>query len=100
MPNYYAPVSENGSLVVNGQIVPVPMMGAFYPGIASVPFMRGSGQPPPTIPLNYMSAGYTMSDANAAAAASNPWSPSQSPLLWAIGALVVGLLGLRYIHWR
>ena len=96
-----APVG-NGSLVLNGQIVPVPMSGQFFPSLASAPFYRGNGQPPPTLPLNYM--GYMGSSSGSDYAtqqmANNPWSPTQSPLIWALGALVVGLLGLRYIHWR
>ena len=87
-----------GTLPVNSQLIPAPMASAFYPGAAEMPIYRGSGQAPPTVPLNYMSA--SGSDAKAIAAASNPWSPIDSPLPWAIGALVVGMLGLRYIHWR
>jgi hypothetical protein len=34
------------------------------------------------------------------AAANDPFSPEKSPVLWACVFLVVGLLGLRYVHWR
>jgi hypothetical protein len=33
-------------------------------------------------------------------AANDPYSPEKSPVLWACVFLVVGLLGLRYVHWR
>lgn len=100
MGNYYTPLSGNGTLVANGQILPVPMSGQFYPSLASAPMYKGSGQPPPTVPLNYMQGSGGAGDAAAAKAASNPWSPTQSPLPIAVFALVVGILGLRYIHWR
>lgn len=94
-----APIG-NGSLVINGQIIPVPMGGQFYPAMASAPFYKGSGQPPPTLPVNYMQ-GTGGPDAQAAAtAAGNPWSPTLSPLIIAIVALVVGIVGLRLVHWR
>jgi hypothetical protein len=90
----------NGSMVTNGQIVPVPMSGSFFPPLASAPFYKGSGQPPPTVPLNYMPNAGAMNSAAGQQAANNPFSFVQSPLIIAVGALVVGLLGLRYIHWR
>jgi hypothetical protein len=98
---YYTPAPVgNGSMVVNGQILPVPMSGQFFPPLASAPFYKGQGQPPPTVPLNYMQGSSGMNDASAKAAADNPFSFVQSPLVIAVGALVIGLLGLRYIHWR
>ena len=36
----------------------------------------------------------------AAAAASDPFNPSVSPVWWAVLFFVVGMLGLRYVHWR
>lgn len=97
---YYTPAPiGNGSLVVNGQIVPVPMAGQFFPSLASAPFYKGQGQPPPTVPINYLPMGGS-SDVQAQAAGNNPFSFIQSPLIIAVGALVIGILGLRYIHWR
>lgn len=90
--------SNAGSLQVNSQLIPVPMSSAFYPTLAGAPFYKGSGQPPATIPLNMSSAGGT--DQTASIAASNPFSFTQSPLPIALGALVIGMIGLRYIHWR
>jgi hypothetical protein len=98
---YYTPAPVgNGSMVVNGQIVPVPMIGQFFPPLASAPFYKGQGQPPPTVPLNYMPGAAAMNSASSQQAASNPMSFVQSPLIIAVAALVIGLLGLRYIHWR
>ena len=100
----YTPAQGNGSLVVNGQIVPVPMGSQFFPSMASAPFFKGSGQPPPTVPVsfngNQMGSSGGGIDAVANRAASNPWSFTQSPVIIALAALVIGLLGLRYIHWR
>jgi|SRR6516162_578524 len=97
---YTATPVGNGSLVVNGQIVPVPMMNQFFPPLASAPFYKGSGQPPPTVPLNYMPNASAMNSAAGQQAADNPFSFVQSPLIIAVAALIIGLLGLRYIHWR
>lgn len=33
-------------------------------------------------------------------AMNSPWSLTHSPLPWAIAFLVVGLIGLRVVHWR
>ena len=95
-----APIG-NGSLVTNGQILGVPMAGQFFPDMASAPFVKGSGQPPPTVPINYMQGNQTaMGNPQAMIAAANPFSPTMSPLIFAVGALIIGILGLRYIHWR
>jgi hypothetical protein len=42
----------------------------------------------------------SMNSAAGQQAAANPFSFVQSPLIIAVAALVIGLLGLRYIHWR
>ena len=98
--SFYSPVQGNGTFVTNGQILSSPMSGAFFPSTASVPFYKGSGQPPPTVPVNYMGTSSNGSDPLAAMAAANPWSFTQSPLIIAVAALIIGLVGLRYIHWR
>lgn len=87
----------NGSMQVNSQILPAPMMAAFFPNLAQAPIYKGNGQGPPTIPINYMSA--SSGDATANIAAANPWSFTQSPLPILIVALIVGLLWLRMVHW-
>ena len=98
MANWYSPVNGNGSMVVNGQIVPVPMGGQFFPTMASAPFYKGNGQGPPTVPLNFMGQG--SGNQLSQVAGSNPFNFQLSPLLMACIALVVGIFGLRYVHWR
>lgn len=96
--SWYNPVSGNGSMVVNGQIVPVPMTGQFFPSFASAPFYKGNGQGPPTVPINTSASGSDMQAAQVAS--NNPFSFTLSPLIIAALALVIGILGLRYVHWR
>lgn len=102
----YTPMAGNGSLTTNGQLVPVPMSGAFFPSSASAPFYKGNGQPPPTIPVNFASTGNvamgggSMDATTAATAGSNPFNFAQSPLIMSVAALAIGLIGLRYVHWR
>lgn len=101
-PQYWytpAPVG-NGSMVANGQIVGVPMGLQFFPNLAAAPFYKGSGQPAPTVPINYITGTPGSTGGMSAAAAANPFSFTQSPLIIAILFLIVGILGLRYIHWR
>lgn len=89
----------NGSLITNGQLVPAPMSGAFYPSAGFAPFYKGNGQGPPTVPVSFMgqSSGSTAMASNAV---SNPLNFAVSPTVMALLALIIGLLGLRYIHWR
>lgn len=96
---YYSPVQGNGTFVTNGQILNGPMQGAFFPSTAQVPFYKGSGQSPPTVPISYMGSGQS-GDSLSQLAGNNPWSFTQSPLIIAVAALIIGLVGLRYIHWR
>lgn len=97
---YYSPAyGGSGSMSVNGQLVNVPMSSSFFPSAAAAPYYKGSGQSPPTIPLSY-SSGNGSTSTQAAMAAANPFSFTQSPLMIAVIALVVGVLGLRYVHWR
>lgn len=94
------------SLVVNGQLLGVKQSDAYNP-ITYGPWYQGGATPVPSagpaqlgmavMPSDNSSvSGNTQQVANAAA---SPWSPSQSPLIWVIAALIVGLLGLRYVHW-
>lgn len=94
-----APIG-NGSLVVNGQIIPVPMSTGFFPNLAMAPIYKGNGQGPPTIPINYMNTYQGATDTQAQVAGSNPWSFTQSPLIMLIVALVAGYLLLRFVHYR
>jgi len=89
-----------GTLYVNNQIVPAPQNQAFYPAGAGYPYFRGNGQGPATVPLNYKGTGSSGTEGEAANAASMPFSIIHSPVIWAIIFLVVGVAGLRYVHWR
>lgn len=89
-----------GTLFVNNQIVPAPMTSAYFPSGQQYPYYTGSGQGPATIPLSYMGSGGSATSAQASNAAAMPFSFTQSPVIWAIIFLVVGVAGLRYIHWR
>lgn len=97
-----------GSSVVNGQLVTNYTMSALKPSQAAAPYWQGNGSKPRTL-MGYgmgstgQAAGagiggggvLTSSDAGAA-----PWSFQSSPVPWAIIFLVVGILGLRHVHWR
>lgn len=96
----YIPMTGNGSMAVNSQLVNVPMLGAFFPNTAPAPYYKGSGQPPPTVPINYMSMASSGTDSSANIASANPWSFTQSPLPILIIALVGGMIWLRMVHWR
>lgn len=93
----YTPVRGNGTAGVNSQLVPFPMHGTFFPNLAQAPMYSGNGQPPPTIPINYMGMS---SSHGASMGVSDPWSVTQSPLPITIGALLIGFLLLRFVHWR
>lgn len=92
-------MSNLATLYVNNQIVPAPMSSAYYPSGGAYPYYKGNGQGPATIPLNYMGSSQSGSGA-AANAAAMPFSLTNSPVIWAIIFLIVGVAGLRYIHWR
>jgi hypothetical protein len=85
--------------VIAGQQVPTRSRDPYFPlGYAAVA-QRVPNITPTVPPMIGGAGGVSMSD-NTAAAMTNPWSLFHSPLPWAIGMLVVGLLGLRFIHWR
>lgn len=86
---------QYGSRVVNGQLVPVLEWQALASGNAVGPAFGGGPASPATIPPN----GSTGRPA-AAAAASNPFNFRLSPVPILLIMLVVGVLGLRYVHWR
>lgn len=97
-----------GSQPVNGQLVPELTPTQIFPSPAYVPYMQGRGAATPTLPppVSWFSGGnnpYTtgidMSDASTQAAA-EPFNPVKSPVWWALGFLVIGILGLRWVHWR
>ena len=97
-----------GSQPVNGQLVPELTNTQIYPSQAYVPYMQGRGAFTPTLPppVSFFSGGYnpytTGLDTSGAAneAAADPFNPVKSPVIWALGFLIVGILGLRFVHWR
>lgn len=89
-----------GTLYVNNQIVPAPQSQAFFPSGQQYPYYHGTGQGPATVPLNYMGGGSNGTEGEAANASAMPFSIVHSPVIWAIIFLIVGISGLRYVHWR
>jgi hypothetical protein len=106
--------------VVDGQRVTLPPLAAFQPQSFG---LQTSGVPnvSPTVPpimgtglvggsggsaggIGYNSVGgYGTADNNAAAtaaAAANPFSLRSSPVLWAVAALLGGLLLLQAVNWH
>lgn len=102
------------SAVVNGQLVALPQSYQYNPqsygpqtiGVPNIspaypPFAGQSAMT--NVPGTEAVGGYGTAGNNGsmtAAANQNPWSPRVSPLPWAIGALVIGLAGLHFFHWR
>lgn len=94
--------------VIDGQRVSVQTSDAWHPvaygsTLQSVP----AGQPVLPMfagaPVSASGVNLTGNDDNAMAAAragANPFSFRDSPLPWAVVFLLVGLIGLRVIHWR
>jgi hypothetical protein len=87
------------SLGVNDQLLSVGSSYFFQPGNAPGPSFRGAAAPPQTIPTG-AGASLGQSAGALATASGSPWSFAGSPLPILLIMLVVGLLGLRYIHWR
>lgn len=101
------------SVVVNGQLLTQPQGYMYSPpnfgpqtlGVPNIspaypPFQ---GQAMTNTPGSESVGGYGTAGNNSvmtATAGANPWSPKVSPLPWAIAALVIGLAGLHFFHWR
>jgi hypothetical protein len=101
------------SQAVNGQLLSFPTSASYTPtsygpqtvGVPNVtpsypPFLGGAVQSAPgaesvggygTAGQNQMATAY---------AANNPWSLKASPVLWAVGGLVLSLICLKAVHWR
>ncbi len=90
---------QYGSRIVNGQLVPVLEWQALASGNAVGPVFGGGPAYPATIPPN-ASGGPMRSSQAAQAASSNPFSFRSSPVPLLLIMLIVGVLGLRYVHWR
>jgi len=91
-----------GSAGVNDQLIPV-IEGSALWGLNSVgPVWHGNGQrPPQSIPTGITSP-VMASSATPSTAFTSTTTTGNGTMLLVIAALmlVVGLLGLRYIHWR
>lgn len=91
-----------GSAGVNDQLIPV-FQGSGLWGLNAVgPTFHGTGQrPPQSIPTGVTSPVSTASATPGVAMAQTTSRGNQTMLLvLAAGAFIVGLIGLRYIHWR
>ena len=112
------PVGPN-TLVVDGQRFGVPTSNAYNPvGYGQLVNMTPISQlnQPPMVGVGGTGSagsgggagadvvgGYGTAGNNALAAIKahmNPWSLRESPVLWAVILLLVGLFGLAAIHWR
>lgn len=105
-----------GSDVINGQLVGVRTLDGYKPitygpvvnvgtsAVSAVPPSLGAGGG--TIGGSYTSDGSVINGsggsnmAHAQAASQNPWNFQISPLPMALIALVVGVIGLRLVHWK
>lgn len=85
-----------GTMGVNDQLIPVLTYRGLRPPITAAPNYMGRGAVPPTLPGGVSNAG----SSNAVAAAANPFDIRLSPVIWMVGFLFLGILGLRYVHWR
>jgi hypothetical protein len=104
-----------GSVGVNDQLVPVPVkaaynpidMGPAYTGPSMWP-RQGVYNLPPILPGPDLQAtmapqawGQVTGEGTMGQEEPiSPYHPTQSPLWWGLGALILGLIMLRYIHWR
>lgn len=105
-----------GSDAINGQLVPVRTFDGYKPitygpvvnvgtaAVSAVPPSLGAGGG--TIGGSYTNDGDLINNsgatniANAAYSAQHPWDVAKSPVPMALAALVIGLIGLRLVHWR
>ena len=83
------------SKVVNGQLIPVFELQALTSGNAVGPIYNGAAASPATVPPNASTGGR----ANSGSAASSPFSLRNSAVPILLIMLIVGVLGLRYVHW-
>lgn len=97
-----AQVPSYGSVVVNGQLIPVFTSRAFTPPPAVGPILNGAGQAPlATLPsgINGQMGISGNGGASVSSVMSAPGGSLRLGLLLA-GMFVLGILGLRYVHWR
>lgn len=98
-----------GSSVVNGQLVSNYTWSAMKPSQAAAPYYTGNGVKPRTL-LGFGAGNGGLTGiagtgvgggaiAGMTDAGSNPWDPRASSVPWAIAFLIIGILGLRHVHW-
>jgi hypothetical protein len=98
----YAPPNSFGSAVVNGQLVGFPTKSGYYPlnyggGLSAVP----SASPltiPPSVGYGLGTVPTGSTSANSGSSGSGSFTGSVA--MWAIGAMIFGLVWLRFVHWR
>jgi hypothetical protein len=99
-----------GSNVVNGQLVTQAPSSAFYPLFMGAQYVNpkwSSQQPygvPPVIPSPAMSNRPPMNtvaptQAGAMNSNSSPWHPTRGTIVFGLGALILGIFMLHYIHY-
>jgi hypothetical protein len=99
----YTPPNSFGSAVVNGQLVGFQTKSGYYPlnyggGLSAVPSASPMTMAPSAI-------GYGLGTVPAGRTSSNTGSSGSSGFtgsvaMWAIGAMIFGLVWLRFVHWR
>lgn len=108
------PQTGYGSVVVNGQLLPIPVASAYEPlafGAAYTgPDMwprQGVYNNPPVMPSPEMQSamapatyGGTSTMPTAVSDTGNPFHPTKSPVLWAVGLLVFSLAMLHFVHFK
>lgn len=104
------PMLSYGSQAINGQLVPEYTATAMFPSQAYIPYFQGHGAYTPTLPppVNVVAGGMDswtsgisgVGSGSVEEAADEPFNPIKSPVLWALGFLIVGILGLQHVHWK
>lgn len=116
-----------GSVAVNDQLVPLPVQSAYNPwsfgpvftGPAFWPRQGVYNVPPIISPGAVAAAGGAMAGGNPGSSmgvtadgrpsptlptqvgpGGNPWHVTKSPVLWALGFLIVGLWMLHFVHYK
>ena len=85
------------SKIVNGQLIPVFELQALTSGNAVGPIYNGGAASPATVPPNASTGGKAAGAGGTAAA--SPFSLRNSAVPFLLIMLIVGVLGLRYVHW-
>ncbi len=99
----YSSQTVYGSAPINGQLVPELTSTQIFPSSAYVPYYQGRGAYTPTLPppVSFVTGSDGWSTGmQPNEAMQDPFNPVKSPVLWAVAFLVIGVLGLRHVHWR